>query len=148
MSYGSTSNTYPCGLVCPLRLSASSQVSQVCQGDLPPAQLLCVPARLTYSRTRLPSLSTSIVVVPPPAAGSYVNPLTAGTRYGSLPPTSWLTISTLPLPPWRTKLAVPSGSDGVGSPESSLVTPDSATTLYVNPSGSASRPAGSSTSGP
>jgi hypothetical protein len=48
----------------------------------------------------------------------------------------------------RTKLAVPSGSDGVGSPLSSLVTPDWATTLYSNPFGSDSSPAGSSTSGP
>jgi hypothetical protein len=31
----------------------------------PPAQLLCVPATLTYSRIRLPSASTSMFVVPP-----------------------------------------------------------------------------------
>src|SRR5215211_5398921 len=106
-----------------LRLSASSHVSHVSHGDLPPAQLLCVPARLTYWLTRLPSLSTSSVVVPPRAAGSYVKPDTRGTGYGSLPPTSWLTTSTLPLPPRRTKQAVPSGSDCVGSPDSSRVTP-------------------------
>jgi hypothetical protein len=57
-------------------------------------------------------------------------------------------MSTLPLPPWRTKLAVPSGSDGVGSPDSSSVTPDWATIVYSKPVGSESRPAGSSTSGP
>jgi hypothetical protein len=79
--------------------SVSSQVSHVCHGVRPPAQLLWVPARLTYSRTRLPFLSTSIVVVPPRATGSHVSPAIAGTPFVSLPPISWLLIRTLPLPP-------------------------------------------------
>ena len=71
-----------------------------------------------------------------------------GTGYGSAPLFSWLFTSTLPLPPLRTNAAVPSGSDGVGSPVSSVVTPDCATILYSNPFGNASRPSGSSISGP
>jgi hypothetical protein len=94
---------------------------------LPPAQLFSVPASETYSRTRLPSLSTSMLVVPPPTAGSYVYPGTRGTWLASLPLISWLLISTLPSPPRRTNAALPSGSPGVGSPVSSLVTPDCAT---------------------
>jgi hypothetical protein len=48
-----------------LTSSVSSQLSHVSHGVFPPAQFVLVPARLTYSRTRVPSLSTSIVVVPP-----------------------------------------------------------------------------------
>ena len=51
-------------------LKISSQVSQVFHGVMPPAQFVLVPARLTYSRTRLPCASTSIVVVPPWTPGS------------------------------------------------------------------------------
>jgi hypothetical protein len=50
--------------------SVSSHVSQVSHGVAPPAQLVCVPARLTYSRMRVPCRSTSIVVVPPGAFSS------------------------------------------------------------------------------
>jgi hypothetical protein len=71
-SNGSTSKTYPWSFwkAPPARCSVSSQVSQVSHGVMPPAQLLCVPATLTYSRMRLPSLSTSMFVVPPFAPGS------------------------------------------------------------------------------
>jgi hypothetical protein len=120
----------------------------VSHGVLPPAQFVLVPARLTYSRMRLPSRSTSMFVVPPGALSSYTRPATCGTGNGSLPETSWLLMRTSPFPPVRTKLAVPSGSDGVGSPVSSFVTPVCATIEYEKPSGSESRPAGSSTSGP
>jgi hypothetical protein len=47
----------------------SSQVSQVPQGVLPPAQLVEVPAMPTHSATR-PSGRTSTTVQPPAAAGS------------------------------------------------------------------------------
>src|SRR3712207_8986468 len=39
----------------------------------------------------------------------------------SLPEISWLLTRTEPLPPRRTNAAMPSGSDGVGSPDSSSV---------------------------
>jgi hypothetical protein len=87
-----------------------------------------VPASETYSRTRSPLRSTSIVVVPPPAAASYTNPSIRGTGNASLPLTSWLEISTVP-PCRRGKLAAPSGSEGVGSPLSSTVAPLWATTV-------------------
>ncbi len=71
-SVGDTSNTYPWSLVkvALARCSVSSQLSQVPHGVAPPAQLLNVPARLTYSCTTWLCLSTRIVVVPPPDAGS------------------------------------------------------------------------------
>ncbi|CAM5502209.1 hypothetical protein SGRIM128S_00454 [Streptomyces griseomycini] len=53
----------------PARSEFSSQVSQVSQGVLPPAQLLAVPAMATHSAT-LPSGRTSTTVQPPGAAGS------------------------------------------------------------------------------
>jgi hypothetical protein len=70
---GLTSNTQPWSRVSPsvpAFFSVSSQVSQVPQGVVPPAQLLTVPDRLTYSRTRSPVAESSMLVVPPPPAGS------------------------------------------------------------------------------
>ena len=70
---GSTSNTNPWSFVIPpspVRSSVSSHVSHVPHGVTPPAQLVDVPARLTYSATTLSSSSSSVVVVPPIAAGS------------------------------------------------------------------------------
>ncbi len=55
--------------VRPAFASVSSQVSQVPQGVTPPAQLFTVPDTLTYSRTRSPAADSSMLVVPPPAAG-------------------------------------------------------------------------------
>jgi hypothetical protein len=53
----------------------SSQVSHVPQGVMPPAQLTKVPLMLTNSLTTVGSasagsMSTTIVVQPPPAVGS------------------------------------------------------------------------------
>ncbi len=53
----------------PARSEFSSQVSQVPQGVLPPAQLSAVPEMPTHSATR-PSGRTSTIVQPPGAAGS------------------------------------------------------------------------------
>jgi hypothetical protein len=50
----------------------------------------------------------------------------AGTFHGSEPLISWLVTRRLPLA-LSLKHAVPSGSDGVGWPDSSSVTPDLAT---------------------
>ena len=99
------------------------------QGVLPPAQLVVVPARLTYSRTRSLCLSTSMVVVPPPlfGPGSYV------TRLGAAPGEHGSGADLVvgdeddAVATGRTKLAAPSGLPGVSSPLSSSVTPVSAT---------------------
>src|SRR5215207_6199146 len=72
-TFGSTSNTKPWSFVnAPAALaSVSSHVSHVPHGVTPPAQLLKVPARLTYSSTLTPCSSSTIVDVPPFAPASY-----------------------------------------------------------------------------
>ena len=90
-------------------------------GVTPPAQLLCVPARLTYSRIR-------VAVAGRPrcrgaAAGAGVvgeARRAAATPGASLPPISWLLTRTVP-PRAAAEDAVPSGSAGRGAAVASAV---------------------------
>ena len=52
-------------------LTVSSQVTQAPHGICPPEQFIIVPFRLVKARRTLPCLRDWIVVVPPPAIGSY-----------------------------------------------------------------------------
>src|SRR5690606_37118132 len=117
-----TSKMYPCSCSHPRDVPStlSSQVSQLCHGVGPPAQLTIVPFRLMKSRTTSgtpPSaMRTSSEVVHPPALASYAfdtSPLGLAVRGVSR--FSWLQISrTLPL--GSANAAMPSKAPGVGVP--------------------------------
>ncbi len=51
-------------------LTVSSQLTQASHGIGPPEQFICVPLRLTRAPITSPKRVTSVVVVPPPVAGS------------------------------------------------------------------------------
>ena len=94
-------------------LTVSSHVTHDPHGISPPEQFIIVPLRLVNDRTTSPVVVTWMVVVPPPAAGSYGVPV-PNAPTGLL--TSWLRTSTTvpsgpgkePIPSCRPGRVVPS----------------------------------------
>jgi hypothetical protein len=113
----------PWSLVYPLSpalSSVSSQVSQVRHGVGPPEQLMAVPPRLTYSLVELPCRSTTSVLVPPAAAGSYVRSAGATTLIVAVGLHSWFRTSRDP-PCRSAKAPIPSNRLGTCRPSGRTV---------------------------